>query len=103
MEVNCETDFVAKTDVFKKFVKELSMHIAALNPLYLTKGDIPKEIASSIDDLGQYEKDACLMEQLFVKDNTKTIDQYLKEIISQTGENIIIKRFVRFSLGEDKE
>ncbi len=102
VEVNCETDFVAKTDVFRQFVKELAMHIAATNPKHVAKEDVPEEVSKETADLDEYIKENCLMEQSFVKDNSKTIHEYLKEIVSQTGENVVIKRFVRFSLSENE-
>ena len=100
VEVNCETDFVAKTDVFKKFAKDLAMQVAAANPKYLTKDDIEKEELKTVSDVDEYAKEVCLLKQAFVKDNSKSIEDYLHEVVSQTGENIVIKRFVRFSLGE---
>lgn len=98
VEVNCETDFVARTPVFKQFVKDLAMHIAATNPKYITKDDIPKDELDKINNLDEYIKENCLINQPFVKDSSKTIDDYLKEVITQTGENIVIRRFARFSL-----
>ncbi len=98
VEVNCETDFVAKTDVFKSFVRDLAIHIAACSPEYISKDDIPEEKLRNISDIKEYTKEHCLMEQLFVKDNSKTVGDCLREVISKTGENIVIKRFARFSL-----
>lgn len=103
VEVNCETDFVARTDVFKKFVKDLALHIAATIPLYIKREDIPEEKLKEIENLDEYAKEKCLLEQPFVRDPSKTISDYLKEIVSQTGENIVIKRFCVFSLGEDAD
>lgn len=100
VEVNCETDFVAHTDIFKKFVKDIAMHIAAIGPRYIRKEDIPQEELKKIDNLEEYTKNFCLLNQIFVKDNSLTIEDYLKQVSSQTGENIVIKRFSRFSLGE---
>jgi elongation factor Ts len=102
-EINCETDFVAHTDIFKKFVKDVVMHIAATNPKYIKKEDIPKEELEKIENLEEYAKSHCLLNQLFIKDNSITIEDYLKQVISQTGENIVVKRFARFSLGESNE
>lgn len=98
VEVNCETDFVARTEVFKKFTKDIAMQVAATNPKYLNKESIPAQELSKIDDIGLYTKEHCLIEQVFIKDNTLTVDQYLKQVVSQTGENVVIKRFARFSL-----
>ena len=100
VEVNCETDFVAKTEIFKKFVKDMAMHIAAVNPKYVNEGEISKEELESTVNPDEYIKENCLLKQDFVRDNSKTVEDYLHEVVSQTGENIIIKRFVRFSLGE---
>ena len=124
LELNCETDFVAKTDAFLDLAKEVSMQIAASNPLTVTRDDISKEIVirekevySGGEDLkgkpeniiekiidGKMEKwykQVCLMEQAFVKDPSKSISDLIKESISKLGENITIKRFARFQLGEN--
>ena len=124
LELNCETDFVAKTDVFLELAKEVSMQIAASNPLTVTRDDISeeivireKEVYSGGEDLkgkpdnivnkiidGKMEKwyqQVCLMEQAFVKDPSKSISDLIKETISKLGENITIKRFARFQLGEN--
>ena len=103
VEVNCETDFVARTEVFKKFVKDIAMQVAAASPDYVQKEDIPKDVASGISNIDEYVKDKCLMNQQFVKDGSKTITDYLRDVVSQTGENIVIKRFERFVLGESDE
>ncbi|MCM8773297.1 MAG: elongation factor Ts [Candidatus Omnitrophica bacterium] len=100
VEVNCETDFVAKNEVFKQFVKDLAMHVAATAPLYLSKEDIPCDKLSTISNLEEFTREKCLLNQYFIKDSSKTIEDYLKQVIAQTGENIVIRRFVRFSLGE---
>ncbi|MCM8831342.1 MAG: elongation factor Ts [Candidatus Omnitrophica bacterium] len=100
VELNCETDFVSNTEVFKKFAKDLAMHIAAASPKYITRQDIPKEIQGNITEIDEYAKKNCLLEQPFIKDDTITVGQYLQNVIAQTGENIVIKRFSRFCLGE---
>ncbi|NOZ67851.1 MAG: translation elongation factor Ts [Deferribacteres bacterium] len=123
VEVNCETDFVAKTDDFQQLVKDIAMHIAAANPLYVKREDVPagviekeKEIyASQITGKpphvaekiieGKLEKfytETCLMEQVFVKDpeQKKKIKDLIVEKIARLGENILVKRFVRFQLGD---
>lgn len=123
VEINCETDFVAKTDDYKELVKDVAMHIAAANPAYVNREDVPsgiiekeKEIyASQVENKpaqivekiveGKLEKfyaDICLMEQIFVKDpeGKKKIKDLVVDKISKLGENIVIKRFVRFQLGE---
>ena len=123
VEINCETDFVARTDDFKAFAKDIAMQIAAADPrvvdreqmtselidaekevyrnLALKEGK-PEKIVDKIVD-GKIEKfysEACLMEQPFVKDNDKTIATVVKDTIAKLGENIQIRRFVRFRLGE---
>ncbi len=122
VEINCETDFVAKTDDFKTFAGDIAMHIAATNPLYLNVEAIPaselkkerevvekevvasgkpKEFAEKIVDgkLGKWYEEVCLNNQKFIKDDSKTIEQLTKELIGKLGENIVIARFVRFELG----
>jgi elongation factor Ts len=126
VEVNCETDFVARTDQFRQLVKDVSMHIAATNPLYLKREDVPKEIQDKereiyqaqvagsgkpekviekiVDGkLGKYFSEACLYEQPFVKDPDKTVQELVNGFIAQLGENINIRRFARFVLGEGIE
>jgi len=123
VEVNCETDFVAKTDDFQGLVKDIAMHIAAASPLYVKREDVPQEVIEKekeiyraqvkdkpphvIDKIieGKLEKfytENCLMDQIFVKDpeGKKTIKDLVVEKIAKLGENIVIKRFVRFQLGE---
>ncbi|MEX1300407.1 MAG: translation elongation factor Ts [Desulfotignum sp.] len=123
VEVNCESDFVAKTDDFVEFVKNIAMHIAAANPAGLTPEDVdksvvekereifkaqmlqegkPENIIDKIVDgkVEKFYKEVCLMSQPYVKDPQKTIEEYLKETIGKIGENIQIKRFARFQIGE---
>jgi elongation factor Ts len=125
VEVNCETDFVARTDDFKELVKDIAMHIAAANPLYLTREDVPQDVLEREKEIykaqvegkplqvvekiieGKLEKfyaDACLLDQIFIKDpdQKKTIKALITEKIAKFGENIIIRRFARFQLGETK-
>ena len=126
VEVNCETDFVAKTDEFKSFVRDIAMHIAATNPKYLQREEVaqeeiekereiltqqalnegkPEKIVEKMVDgrIDKFFKEICLLEQPFVKDPDKTIEQLVKEQIAKIGENINIRRFVRFELGEGLE
>lgn len=100
VEVNCETDFVARTDVFKKFAKDIAMQVAAANPEHIAKEDIPKDVLESAKNKDEYIKQYCLLEQTFIKDSKLSVGDYLRDTVSQTGENIVIRRFVRFSLGE---
>lgn len=126
VEVNCETDFVAKTDAFKSLVKDIAMHIAAANPSYLRRKEVPaaelehekmvlseqarnegkpekiieKMVTGRIE---KYYKEVCLLEQPFVKDPDKTISDLITESIAKIGENIAIRRFTRYQLGEGIE
>ena len=126
VEVNYETDFVAKTDAFKELVKDIAMHIAATNPSYLKREEVPtaeleheqavlaeqarnegkpekiieKMVAGRIE---KYYKEVCLMEQPFVKDPDKTISDLITESIAKIGENISIRRFTRYQVGEGIE
>jgi len=122
LELNCETDFVARTATTKTFAQDIAMHIAAMKPLYLAEEDVDaaflakeEEIArellknegkpaAMIDKIvtGKMKKkysEVCLLQQVFVKDEKKTIEELLKELIAKTGENIKIKRFARFEIG----
>jgi elongation factor Ts len=124
VEVNCETDFVAKTSDFQTMAKDLAMHIAAANPLYVRPEEIPvdvlereKEIYRSqlreerkpekiwdkiIDGkLKKYYEDVCLTEQKFIKDTDISVGTLVNNLIAKTGENIVIRRFARFQLGEE--
>lgn len=122
VEVNCETDFVAKTDEFKAFVKNLAMHIAATNPLGVGREDVSKEVVKREEEIyraqaiemgkpdkildkivqGKMEKfykEACLLEQQYVRDTDLTIQDLINEMVAKTGENITVRRFVRYQLG----
>lgn len=101
VEVNCETDFVARTEVFKKFAKDIAMQIAASMPEYVKKEDIPKDVLDKAKKPDEYVKQYCLMNQPFIKNNKLSVEQYLQEVVSQTGENVVIRRFTRFALGEE--
>ena len=123
VEVNCETDFVALTDGFKDFVKDVAMQIAASNPLYVSEADVPEDVvkkekefltAQAMNEgkpqniaekmvegrIKKYFKQICLMEQDFVKDTDKTVSQVQTELIAKLGENISIRRFTRYQMGE---
>lgn len=100
LEVNCESDFVSRCEDFKKFTKNLAMQIAALNPLYVKKEDVPENVVKKNKaHLEEFYKTNCLLEQFFIKDQDKTIKDYLTEVIARVGENIVVRRFVRFHLG----
>lgn len=123
VEINCETDFVARTEQFRGFTKDVAMHIAAAAPQWVRPEEVPgaviakeKEIAVAqmqasgkpaavLEKIAEgkvkkFYEDTCLMNQVFVKDSSKTIEQLLKETIATLGENITIRRFARFALGE---
>ncbi len=123
LEVNCETDFVAKNEVFATLVKDIAMHIAASNPAYLSIDKVPqaerdnlkkefeqkaindnkpKDIIGKIveNQVDKYFSEKCLLEQEFIKDSSLKINDLIKEHIAKLGENIIIRRFYRIALGE---
>jgi len=123
VEVNCESDFVAKNEDFQEFARSIAMHIAATNPVSITQEEVPKEvvdkemeiyiaqakemgkpenIAEKISEgkLQKFFKENCLMNQAYVRDPDKTVADLLNEQIAKIGENITIKRFARFQLGE---
>jgi len=102
VEVNCETDFVAKSEDFKKFVKDVVMHIAAVGPKYVSVNDVPADVLAgkTEDEKKDYIKETCLLEQAFVKNPKLTIGDYLNDIGAKIRENIKIRRFTRYSLGE---
>lgn len=100
VEVNCETDFVAKNEDFCKFTKEVAMHIAAASPKYLNREEVPEEILKEQKDQDAFVKEQCLMEQPFVKDPQKTIKDILTALIASIGENIFISRFLRYKVNE---
>jgi elongation factor Ts len=97
VEVNCETDFVARTAEFAQFCRDLAMHIAAMGPRYVRPEEVPAGEAAHAQAL----KSACLLEQPFVRDPAVTIRDLLKTLIAKTGENVVIRRFARFGVGED--
>jgi elongation factor Ts len=130
VEVNCETDFVARSDTFKEFVRDIALQICALNAEYISADEIPAEVlerereilraqvaadpktankpAHIIENivesrLGKFRAETCLLEQPFVKDQSITVGELLKQLIAKTGENIRIRRFVRFKMGEGLE
>lgn len=100
VEVNCETDFVARNEDFCRFTREVALHIAAMNPRYIRKEDAPAEVLSREADKEAYIKANCLLSQAYVKDPGKTIQDLLNELVAKIGENIMIGRFVRFKVGE---
>jgi elongation factor Ts len=99
LEAGCESDFAARNAEFAQFTKDLCMQIAAMNPTYLKKEDIPAEALGEEKDKEDFIKHHCLMEQPFIKDSTILIKDYLASLIAKIGENIIIRRFVRYQIG----
>ncbi len=119
IEVNCETSFVAKTDEFKDLAHKLAMQVASMNPLYVSEEDIPEDVkAAKVKELeanfkgpekmkdqileAQAKKafsDKVLMNQPYILDDSKTVEQFIKEAIAKTGENITVKQFKRIELG----
>lgn len=121
MEVNCETDFVAKNDDFKHFVRDLAMHVAASSPVCISREEIDPDLIEKEKSVAlaqaegkpevakkkivqgkidKYLSQVCLLEQPYIKDQDLTVDQLVKQKISKMGENIVIKRFARFKVGE---
>ncbi|MBE3593852.1 MAG: translation elongation factor Ts [Candidatus Carbobacillus altaicus] len=126
VEVNCETDFVAKTDDFKALAREIAMQIAAYAPKYVSREDVPEEVIAYERDiyrqqalnegkpehiaekmvegrLKNYFKEVCLLEQPYIKDGDKTVEQLLHDYVAKIGEKIAVRRFVRYELGEGLE
>ena len=126
VEVNCETDFVARTDEFQQLIKDIAMQVAASNPRYVQRDEVPEQEAEKeraiyrtqtlesgkpenvIDRIveGRLEKfysEQCLLEQGFIREPSKTIEQLVKEVVARTGENIVVRRFARFQIGDVAE
>jgi elongation factor Ts len=130
VEVNCETDFVARSEEFRSFVHDLAMHVAAAEPRFLTKEEVsqdvldkereialeqarndpknankPEQVLDKIIEgrMSKFYQEVCLMEQPFVKDQNTTVGQLVTSMISKTGENIKVRRFIRFKMGEGLE
>ncbi len=123
VELNCETDFVAKTDDFKALARDVAMQIAAMSPLYISRDEVPKDVQEHeleiyrtqarnekkpehiLDKIAQgklekYYQETCLLDQTFIKDSGKTIKDLILDLTAKTGEKIGIRRFKRFHLGE---
>ena len=123
VEVNCETDFVARNEIFTDFVKDICMHVAASAPLYVSSEDIPAEERESVREemkasdalkgkpadmldkivdgqLQKYFAERCLMDQPFIKNPDQTVGEFVKDHIARLGENIVVRRFSRIALGE---
>lgn len=125
VEVNCETDFVARNEIFRAMVHDIAMHIAALNPLYISEEDISEEVlerereinrARALEEgkpekvvdkivegrMRKFFEEVCLLNQPFVKDDDITVEGLVQKTIAAVGENIVINRFVRYGLGENQ-
>ena len=123
LEVNCETDFVARNDEFQQFTREVAMQIAAANPTYVTEEDVPEDIINKEKEImkaqviesgkpdniadkivagkiSKYFEENCLVNQIYIRDTKRKISDLLSELIAKVGENIQIRRFERFQLGE---
>jgi elongation factor Ts len=126
VEVNCETDFVARTDEFRTFTHEIALQIAAASPKWITDAQVPEDIIAGEKEIarrraldegkpekvidrivdGRLEKfldERCLMRQAYIRDEDKSVEELVKEMIANTGENISIRRFKRWEVGEEKE
>jgi len=126
LEVNCETDFVAKTDDFKNFVHDMTMHIAAANPQYVRREEVPPHIVNAEKQvyiaqaretkkpekmlekiaegkLNKFFSEICMLEQPFIKDPDKSVEDMVASVIAKIGENVTIRRFSRYQLGEGIE
>jgi elongation factor Ts len=126
VEINCETDFVAKTDEFQQLVRDLAMQVAAASPRYVRREDVPESEQESergiyrvqaeqsgkppqvierivAGQLERYLKDVCLLEQPFIKQSDRTVGEVVQEAIARLGENVTVRRFARFQLGEAQE
>jgi elongation factor Ts len=123
VEVNCETDFVANTEQFRTFANDVAMHIATMSPLYVTREDVPQgvidaeraiQVNRAVEEgkpaamaekiaegrMTKFYSDIVLMEQEYIRDEGKTVEDKLKEVVSEIGESVAIRRFTRFNLGE---
>ncbi|KAK1548330.1 hypothetical protein Q3G72_006715 [Acer saccharum] len=126
VEVNCETDFVGRNEDFQRFVRDVAMHIAAAAPRYITRDEVPAELlakekeiltAQAVEEgkpaavaekivegrIAKFYKEICLMEQPYVRESDKSVEQVLNEVVAKIGEKIVVRRFERFQLGEGIE
>ena len=121
VEINCETDFVAKNDIFRELVKDITLQIAAASPLYVSREEVPEKVLQDEREVAaaqikgkpapvvekivagkveKYYSTACLLEQAFVKDANLTIKEVINNKIGELGENIVVRRFTRYAVGE---
>ena len=122
IEVNCETDFVAKNDIFRDFVKDIALHIAASSPKYLSREEVPAALVEREREIGaeqmkgkpaaamakildgkvdKFYSTVCLLEQAFIKNTDLTIADFVKSKIAEMGENLVVRRFTRYATGEE--
>jgi elongation factor Ts len=123
LELNCETDFVARNELFKELANEIALQIAAMKPQYVKREDVPREVVEKEGEIAReaaiaegkpphiaekiaegklekFYKEVCLYEQPYIKDDKKTVEELIKEYIAKIGENIQVRRFCRYELGE---
>ncbi len=100
VEVSCETDFVARNEDFIQFSKDVAMQIGAMAPAYIKEEDVPQEVLKVQEDPKTFLKEKCLMNQTFIKDSSKGMQDYLNEIVAKIGENVFVNRFTRYKVGE---
>ncbi len=105
VEVNCETDFVARLPEFQQFCRDVAMQVASQRPLCVRKADLAPRHLEAAKGMSksreEFAEEACLLEQPFIKDQGQTIAEYLTSLIAKAGENIVVRRFTRFALGEE--
>ncbi len=125
LELNCESDFVAKTDEFAGLVKDLCMQVAASSPQWISREDVPEDVVAKEKDiyvtqakdagkpekildkiaegkLNKFYSEVCLLEQPFIKDTDKSVEEVIKDVIAKLGENMMVGRFVRFQVGQSQ-
>lgn len=100
LELNCETDFVARTERFASLAKDLAMQVAATSPTYVKREDVPLEVFAGEPQPEEFLKEACLLEQPFIKDPERTVGDIVSEAVAVLGENIVVRRFCRYQLSE---
>ena len=126
LELNCETDFVARNDSFKSLAHELALQVAAASPQYLTEADIPADVLARESDIAtkraeeegkpehiiprivegrvkKFKAEVCLLNQLYIRDDSKSVEKLVQETVSKLGENIVVRRFARWELGESTQ
>ena len=107
VEVDCETDFVARLPEFQQFCRDVAMQVASQNPVALKQSDLKPEHLQLAKEMGksaeQYARDFCLLEQPFIKDASQSIGSLLTTLVAKTGENIVVRRVVRYQLGEESK